>query len=148
MFSTACFMLCSVISSGSHAECTINSKFHNGNVISTIFREKGYELKNYESICQKLKKANVGLKINTQSMITTEQTTAAVMVRLYPIELAQKYDLLLSTSSSSTGMNANSDKTSSSAKYLEYTTLMGAIENADFDTMISEVNQIRNLVNP
>lgn len=118
MFSTVCFRLCSVISSATHAECTINSKFPDG--LNTIFREKGYELQNYESICQKLKNANVGLRISTQSMITTEQTTAAVMVRFYPIELEQKYHLILTANTASTGMNANSDKTSASAKYLEY----------------------------
>lgn len=130
-----------VISSVSYANCTISYISDN-----PVLKKKGFNLKNKEELCLKLQKANAGIKIGQVSQITENETAVATMIRLYPLDIASKYDQILASNYTVLHMIAGAKRTSESEREFGYRGINSAIENADIDKMIKEVEAIRTIV--
>ncbi|MDC4965274.1 hypothetical protein V8P95_15190 [Acinetobacter baumannii] len=142
------FLIISLFSaSTTYAECIINS--NSNNRLHKLLQERGWDLNNYNLLCQKLKKSNIGLDIDGITQISSYQTTATTQVRAYALELAEKKQFFPSNTVSMS-ITSHPERTTNTEMNIIYRDAMNAVnklvEDDTLDVMINEVNQLRRIV--
>lgn len=136
------------ITSASYAECIIYS--NSSDTFHKILQERGWDLRNYNQICQKLKNSNIGLDINGITQISSYQTTVTTQVRAYALELA-KNKKFFPSNTVRVSITSNPERTTNMETNLIYRDAMSAVdklgETDSLDTMINEINQLRKMIN-
>lgn len=133
--------------STSYAECFIHS--NSSSNFHKLLDERGWDLRNYKKICQKLQNSNIGLDINGITQISSYQTTVTTQVRAYALELAKNKQFFPSNTVR-VSITSNPERTTNMETNLIYRDAMSAVdklgETDSLDTMINEINQLRRII--
>lgn len=138
------------ITSASYAECIIYT--NSRGALLNVLKERGWSLKNYDKICQKLKQSNVGLSLFNRTQISPYQTTSSTYISAYPLEYVEAKMMIFHSEMAYSSIASDPERTPKMEKELMYKDAMNAVDNLgekdDLDKMIDNVNEMRILLKP
>lgn len=102
-----------------HANCVINASIDDDE-LAYMIKNEGWELSDYNKICNELKRHNLGIHINQTGYISKYQSTVATTLKVYPREIQEKYQQLVTVEATRTSLLLNEEKTSAKLRDLKY----------------------------
>ncbi len=122
------------------ANCSITYKA--SETLSSAIEKEGFTFDNYEKLCQRLKQNNAGVSFSTVSQISPYQTTAAVVISLYPI------GKIGMTSATTNWIRYDESRTTNAQKSTLYGVAMAGLNDLADDKnqlalMLKQVSEIR-----
>ncbi len=136
--------------SSAYSNCYITS-YKDNDLTEIINENDGWDLKDFDTLCQKLKRYNLGVHLSQIEMISKYQTSVATAAHVYPLDLDQKYDQMLLASTGIHSITTHPERTSATVKELKYSDANNALNRLNNDKeawleMIDQVAVIRKLV--
>lgn len=136
-------LLLLLLSSTVHANCTLYV-FHNYDLGALVKKNNGWNFSNYNEVCKKLQTHNLAVHITQIDIITTSATTVSTSVKIYPLEIKNKYDQMLLTSAGSTSIVSSAIRTTETLDRLKYENANDALNQltAKADIWPEIINQV------
>lgn len=135
----------SISTLGNTATCSIQSI--EADVLREELRDKGWVFENYDFLCNELKKNNLGILITDVSAISPNQTSAAATIQLFPLEINEKYKIIIPTRSTYNTIAYDIERTTSAERELRYENanynLNEVTKNGLLEKMKEEIEEIR-----
>lgn len=133
-----------IVSSASFANCYINYSANDS--LTNLIKEKGFNFDGYDKLCKRLNANDAGVIFKTVTQISPYQTTAGVVLSMYP--KGNKYKGVTSESTNwlsytqERTTNAQNDELYSLAMY-SLKDLANTVNENKLKNMLTEVNEIR-----
>ena len=112
-------LLLLLLSSTVHANCTLYV-FYNHDLGALVKKNNGWNFPNFNEVCRNLQNYNLAVHITQMEIISTSATTVSTSLKVYPLEIKNKYDQMLLTSSGTASMVSNTNRTTETLDRLKY----------------------------
>src|SRR5690606_35503529 len=94
--------------------------FYNHDLGALVKKNNGWSFPNFNEVCRNLQNYNLAVHITQMEIISTSATTVSTSLKVYPLEIKNKYNQMLLTSSGTASMISNTNRTTETLDRLKY----------------------------